>query len=78
MGVCSHGFVALFVIVGVLVFLFYFILFYFMFYVKKKKKERKEQRDIKYNEKIHLPLFLMVKREWWVTGVTSGGLNDNF
>ena len=42
-----------------------------MFYVKKKKKknERKEESDIKYNEKTHLPLFLKVTRERWVTNV---------
>ena len=39
MGVCSHGFVALFVIVGVLVYFFYFL-----FYVLCEEEEEGEKR----------------------------------
>ena len=61
MGVCSHGFVALFMTIGVLVF----------FYVLCEEEEEGEKRGERQNimKKINLPLFLMVKRERWVTGV---------
>ena len=72
MGICSHGFVALFVT------LYWFS---FMFYMKKKN-ERKEERDIKYNEKDTLiPIFNGVKADvgnGGLTKATSGGLSDKF
>ena len=74
MGVCSHGFVALFVTVGVLV----------IFYVLCKEEEEEEKRGERQNimKKTHLSIFLTMKRERWVTGgpmeVTLGRLSDNF
>ena len=73
MGVCSHGFVALFVTIGVLVF----------FYVLCEEEEEGEKRgDIKYNEKdTFIPIFTDEKGEvgnGGLTEVTSSGLSDSF
>ena len=73
MGICSHGFVALFVT------LYWFS---FMFYMKKKN-ERKEERDIKYNEKdTFIPIFNNEKGKvgcgCLTEGISIGDLSDNF
>ena len=73
MGVCSHGFMALLVTVGVLVF----------FYVlcEEEEGEKRGERH-KYNEKdTFTPIFNGEKGEVRNKGLieaTSGGLSDNF
>ena len=73
MGVCSHGFVALFVTVGVLVF----------FYILCEEEEgEKRGKRHKYNEKdTFTPIFNGEKGKVGnrgLTEVTSGGLSDKF
>ena len=64
MGVCSHGFVALFVTVG-----------YLLCFMQRRRRRREKRREAKYNEKdTFIPIFNDEKREVGNRGSNRGHL----